>query len=108
VLRTSYVDDCMQWPNDIARQPFTGPLPDVPALLLGGRLDLRTPIEHARATATQLPHASVVALPGNGHYATDSDLTGCIGRAFSRFIAGTTVRNTCKRQKHVFVTLPPT
>ena len=106
VLRTSYVDDCMQWPNDIARQPFTGPLPDVPALLLGGRLDLRTPIENARATATQLPHASVVALPGNGHDATDSDLTGCIGRAFSRFIAGTTVGNPCKGQNNGFSPLP--
>jgi pimeloyl-ACP methyl ester carboxylesterase len=106
VLRTSYVDDCMLWPNDVARQPFTGPLPDVPALLLGGRLDLRTPIENARDTAAQLPHASVVALPGNGHDATDSDLTGCISRAFSRFMAGTIVGNPCKGQNNGFTPLP--
>jgi len=106
VLRTGYVDDCLQWPNDVARQPFTGPLPDVPALLLGGRLDLRTPIENARATATQLPHASVVTLPGNGHDATDSDLTGCISRAFSRFMAGRTVGNPCKGQNNGFSPLP--
>jgi hypothetical protein len=51
VLRTSYVDDCLAWPGDAIRAPFTGPLPDVPALLLGGRLDTRTPLENARATA---------------------------------------------------------
>jgi pimeloyl-ACP methyl ester carboxylesterase len=106
VERTSYVDDCMFWPSDVARQPFTGPLPDVPALLLGGRLDLRTPIENAQATAAQLPHASVVALPGNGHDATDSDLTGCIGRALARFMAARTVGNPCRGQNNGFTPLP--
>ena len=47
MLRTSYVDDCLAWPGDAVRAPFTGPLPDVPALLLGGRLDTRTPVENA-------------------------------------------------------------
>ena len=106
VLRTSYVDDCMQWPNDVAREPFTGPLPDVPALLLGGRLDLRTPIENARATATQLPHASVVTLPGSGHDATDSDLTGCISRALRRFMAGARVGDPCRGRNNGFRPLP--
>jgi hypothetical protein len=106
VLRSSYVDDCEQWPNDLARPAFTGPLPDVPALLLGGRLDLRTPIENARATATRLPHASVVSLAGNGHDATDSDLTGCIARAYDRFLAGRTVGNPCKGQNNGFRPLP--
>ena len=96
VLRTSYVQACIQWPNDVSRLPFTGPLPDVPALLLGGRLDTRTPIENARATATQLPHASVVTLPGSGHDAIDNDLTGCIGTALERFIAGRTVGQPCR------------
>ncbi len=106
VLRTSYVDDCEQWPNDLARPAFTGPLPDVPALLLGGRLDLRTPVENARATAAQLPHASVVTLPGNGHDATDTDLTGCIARAYDRFLARRTVGNPCKGRNNGFRPLP--
>jgi len=96
VLRTGYVDDCLLWPRDVPRPPFTGPLPDVPALLLGGRLDVRTPIENALETATQLPHASVVTLPGAGHDATDSDLTGCIARALSRFVADRAVGNPCR------------
>ena len=41
VLTSSYVDDCLDWPQDAPTPPATGPLPDVPALLLGGRLDLR-------------------------------------------------------------------
>jgi pimeloyl-ACP methyl ester carboxylesterase len=106
VLRTSSTDDCLQWPNDVARPPFRGPLPDVPALLLGGRLDLRTPIENARATAAQLPHSTVVALAGNGHDATDSDLTGCIDRAMSRFFGGRTVGNPCRGRNNGFTPLP--
>jgi pimeloyl-ACP methyl ester carboxylesterase len=106
VLRSSFVDDCSLWPGDVARPPFTGPLPDVPALLLGGRLDTRTPIENARATAAQLPHSSVVTLHGSGHDATDSDDTGCIARATSRFFAGQTVGDPCRGRDNSFRPLP--
>ncbi|HEY7622678.1 MAG TPA: alpha/beta fold hydrolase [Solirubrobacteraceae bacterium] len=95
VLRTSYVDDCLDWPGDVVRQPFTGPLPDVPALLLGGRLDTRTPVENAFATRQELPHASVVTLHGSGHDTLDSDITGCISQALSRFIASVAVGHPC-------------
>jgi pimeloyl-ACP methyl ester carboxylesterase len=96
VLRTGYVDDCLLWPQDTPRPPFSGPLPDVPALLLGGRLDVRTPVENATATAAQLPRASVVTLRGAGHDATDSDLTGCIARALTRFVADRPVGDPCR------------
>ena len=43
VQAASYGDDCLLWPQDPEPAPATGPLPDVPALLLGGGLDLRTP-----------------------------------------------------------------
>ena len=78
------------WPGRTTRSapPFTGPLPDVPALLLGGRLDTRTPLENARATAHELPHSTIVALKGSGHDALDSDITGCTAQALARFIDG--------------------
>jgi pimeloyl-ACP methyl ester carboxylesterase len=95
VLQTSYVDDCLYWPNDAIRQPFTGPLPDVPALLLGGRLDTRTPLENARATAPELPHSTIVALKGSGHDALDSDITGCTAQALARFIDDVAVGHPC-------------
>jgi pimeloyl-ACP methyl ester carboxylesterase len=106
VLKDSYLDDCALWPNDVARPPFTGPLPDVPALLLGGRLDTRTPFENARATATQFPHASVVSLAGSGHDALDADQTGCVDRAVSRFFAGRTVGHPCRGRNNGFRPLP--
>jgi pimeloyl-ACP methyl ester carboxylesterase len=98
VLRTSYLDDCLAWPDDPIRPPFTGPLPDVPALLLGGRLDTRTPLENARATAHELPHATIVALKGSGHDALDSDITGCTAQALARFIDDVAVGHPCLGQ----------
>jgi pimeloyl-ACP methyl ester carboxylesterase len=106
VLRTGYVDDCLLWPQDLPRPPFSGPLPDVPALLLGGRLDLRTPVENAIATATQLPHASVVTLQGAGHDVTDSDLTGCVARALARFVADRTVGDPCRGRNNGLSPIP--
>jgi pimeloyl-ACP methyl ester carboxylesterase len=105
VIRTGNVDDCSQWPVGTARPPFTGPLPDVPALLLGGRLDTRTPIENAFATKAQLPRASVVTLKGSGHDTMDSDITGCIARAMQRFIGDRAVGHPCVGQDNG---VPPT
>jgi pimeloyl-ACP methyl ester carboxylesterase len=95
VIRTGNVDDCSQWPAGPVRPPFTGPLPDVPALLLGGRLDTRTPIENAFATKAQLPRASVVTLKGSGHDTMDSDVTGCIALAMQRFVGDRAVGHPC-------------
>jgi pimeloyl-ACP methyl ester carboxylesterase len=100
VLRTGYADDCLAWPGDAIRAPFTGPLPDVPALLLGGRLDTRTPLENARATAQELPHSTLVALKGSGHDALDSDITGCTQEALARFIEDLSVGHPCLNQNN--------
>jgi pimeloyl-ACP methyl ester carboxylesterase len=96
VLRTSYGDDCLRWPADRRRPPFTGPLPDVPALLLGGRLDLRTPAENALRTAGQLPRSAVVTVAGTGHDTVDTDLTGCVELGVERFFRGRTVGRPCR------------
>ena len=70
----------------------------MPALLLGGRLDTRTPLENARATAQELPHSTIVALKGSGHDALDSDITGCTAEALSRFIEDVAVGHPCLNQ----------
>ncbi len=106
VLGTGYVDDCLLWPAGATRAPFTAPLPDVPALLLGGRLDVRTPIENALATAARLPRSSVVALRGSGHDAIDSDVTGCTARALARFGAGRRVGTPCAGRDNGVPVLP--
>ena len=106
VQTSSYVDDCMQWPQDTPHAPFTGPLPDVPALLLGGRLDTRTPVENALATLPQLPHGKLVTVPGTGHDVLDSDLTGCSAIALRRFVDGRAVGSPCKGRSSQIPPLP--
>ena len=108
VQAASYGDDCLLWPQDPEPAPAAGPLPDVPALLLGGRLDLRTPVENARATAAELPHASVVEVDGTGHDVLDTDVTGCATVALERFAAGRRVGRPCRgRSNAVGVTAVP-
>lgn len=106
VQRTSYAEDCLDWPADVVRAPSTDPLPDVPALLLSGRLDLRTPMENALALAEELPRAQVVRVPGTGHDELDSDITGCAARALSRFVRGRAVGTPCRGRSNAVTVLP--
>lgn len=106
IERSSYVDDCLDWPTDVTSRPSTAPLPDVPALLLSGRLDTRTPLENGAATHAQLPHSSFVTVPGTGHDELDSDYTGCASRALSRFIRGATVGDPCAGRTNEVDVLP--
>src|SRR5438552_649219 len=89
-----------RWPAD-QRKPLTppGPLPDVPALLVSGADDLRTPLEGAEKTAALLPHSSLVVVPDTGHSVYGSDLTGCSDRALGEFFAGKAVRTNCKHAR---------
>lgn len=95
-LRAGYVEDCVRFPVGAAKATSSAPLPDVPALLLGGRLDVRTPLENAREVAKELPRARVVAVPGSGHDELDTDLTGCAQAALRRFVRGRRVGQPCR------------
>ena len=65
VVTNSIAHDCLDWPDAEGITPIsTAPLPDVPALILDGRLDLRTPLENGQEIARELPHASIVTVPG--------------------------------------------
>lgn len=92
----SPADDCLRFPPTPAGRRLVRPLPDVPALILSGRLDRRTPAENGAAVARLLPRARVVEVPGNGHDQVDSDVTGCVGRALGRFAAGRAVGDPCR------------
>jgi pimeloyl-ACP methyl ester carboxylesterase len=80
---------CVSWPSP-ARPPAdeSGPLPPVPALLLNGVDDLRTPLEGARGVAAALPRGRLVAVAATGHSTFGTDLSGCAGRALQRFFFG--------------------
>lgn len=96
VLASAYADDCSQFPVQPPPPAAPGPLPDVPALLLGGRLDMRTPIENAEEVKALLPRAHLVVVPGNGHDQLDTDVTGCATTALTRWVAGATIGTPCK------------
>jgi hypothetical protein len=70
-----------------------GPLPNVPALVVNGAADLRTPLEDASTITSLLPSAQVLAIPYTGHSALASDQTPehCGLRGVAQFFAGQTV-----------------
>ncbi|CAB4922242.1 unannotated protein [freshwater metagenome] len=96
VRASGYVDDCVLFPQVPTVAAPRRALPDVRALLLGGRLDMRTPVENARELAALLPRASIVTVAGTGHDTLDSDGTGCIQEALRRFVNALRVGDPCQ------------
>jgi pimeloyl-ACP methyl ester carboxylesterase len=79
---------CVGWPVASPAPAATGPLPQVPTLILEGQADLRTPLEDGQAVANQIPGATVVAIPHTGHSVLGSDLSNCGTNAVTAFFAG--------------------
>ena len=99
---------CESWPNAPLAPTFgSGPLPDVPVLLIEGEDDLRTPVENARRTAELFPRAQLVVAPATGHSAIGSDFSGCAHRAFARFVQLRPVPARCERVRRAFRPVPP-
>jgi pimeloyl-ACP methyl ester carboxylesterase len=99
---------CDRWPAAPAAPAFgTGPLPDVPVLLLAGEDDLRTPVESARRVAAQFPRSQLVVAPATGHSALGADRGGCTTRAFGRFFRKQPVPARCRRLPRAFPATPP-
>jgi hypothetical protein len=80
---------CVEWPvASPAPAPVTLPT-GIPALLLAGGEDLRTPLEDAQAVAARLgPAAQVVVVPHAGHSVLGADISDCAARAVAAFLAG--------------------
>lgn len=90
-LTSGDIAACSTWPGT-GRAPvqLDGPLPDVPALILNGTLDLRTPMEDAIAVAARFPRAQLVPVRGAGHAALFQNFP-CARRALQRFLDGRAV-----------------
>lgn len=93
---SSVPEICLHWPAGGPPREATGPLPDVPTLILSGGADVRTPLETARALARGVPHPQLVRLAGAGHDVGDADTTGCVRRAVRRFFADRPVGRPCR------------
>lgn len=100
---------CLGWPAT-PRAPFVpspGQGPDVPVLVIGGREDLRTPLEDQRRAASQFPNARVVGVPNAGHSVIGSDTSGCGIRTIRLFLAGGAIAPSCgKLERDVPLALP--
>jgi pimeloyl-ACP methyl ester carboxylesterase len=77
--------------------PASAPYPDVPALLLQGGEDLRTPPEVSARVAAELPGAVRVLVPGVGHGVVSADPTGCATGVLLRFLTGGPAGGGCRR-----------
>jgi pimeloyl-ACP methyl ester carboxylesterase len=108
--RTSLESDllalCRFWPGSPGTDQVTGPLPDVPALIVEGEEDLRTPLEDARGVAAQLPHSTLLVAPGVGHSAIGASGARCLTVAFDRFFQGGRLPTRCPRPKHELAPAP--
>jgi pimeloyl-ACP methyl ester carboxylesterase len=97
VVDTSVAHDCLRWPQgDTLTRPSTAPLPDVPTLLLSGRLDTRTPVENSREMLPLLPHAQLLQVAGTGHDVLDSDISGCAAKALRLWADGRQIGTPCR------------
>jgi pimeloyl-ACP methyl ester carboxylesterase len=104
-LHAGRILECEGWP-DVSPPPAPrGTLPAVPALLLSGAQDLRTPTFNAREVAAQIPGAQVLVVPHTGHSVLGSDFSGCAETAVASFFAAATVQ-PCPASKNLFAPTP--
>jgi pimeloyl-ACP methyl ester carboxylesterase len=107
-LEAGRVPECESWPDASPPPPARSPLPSVPALILSGAQDLRTPTSNARAIAAQLPLAQLLVVPHTGHSVLGSDLSGCADAAVEAFFGGRPVQ-PCGHEANLFAptAVPP-
>jgi pimeloyl-ACP methyl ester carboxylesterase len=89
---------CLLWPPQ-ARRPGigSGPLPNVPVLVLAGERDLRTPASNAAAIAARFPQGRLLTVPGVGHSVLGADFSSCSSDAVKTWLAGGVPPSRCPR-----------
>jgi pimeloyl-ACP methyl ester carboxylesterase len=98
--RTDFLSVCSRWP--VRADPPTlagGPLPSVPALLLSGEDDIRTPVAQARIALSRLPQGKLLTVRATGHNVTGGEVTRCVRVAIARWARGGAVPSRCPRAR---------
>jgi pimeloyl-ACP methyl ester carboxylesterase len=89
---------CRLWPSAPAEPTLSKhPFPAVPALVVSGEDDVRTPVESASEVARLLPRGTLLTVPDTGHSALDGINAGCARRAARKFLSGR-APTRCKRR----------
>jgi pimeloyl-ACP methyl ester carboxylesterase len=92
------IELCLDWPAPFRPPPAPlGPYPAVPALLLQGGEDLRTPPSASAAVASRMARAQRVVVPGVGHAVLSADPSACGRRRLLAFLRGGRVAARCPR-----------
>ena len=82
------IDLCLHWADASPPPVLGGAYPAVPALILQGGEDLRTPPAVSARVAARLPGAARVVVPGVGHAVVGGDPSGCGVRRLLAFLHG--------------------
>src|SRR3954451_11022707 len=90
------IDLCLRWPEASAPPPLGGAYPAVPALVLQGGEDLRTPPAGSARVAAAL-RAQRVVIPGVGHAVLGGDPSRCGVRRLYVFLRGRPASAPCPR-----------
>lgn len=107
-LDAGNVRECSGWPYQApAPAPNTAPLPAVPALILSGSADLRTPTAGAQAVAGSIPGASLLVVPDTGHSVLGTDPSSCASHALQALFAGQPIKACVAQRPAPPPPLPP-
>jgi hypothetical protein len=101
----SVIPVCLHWPDASASPPPASALPDVPALILSGAQDLRTPTSNARQLGAELPRSQLLVVPRAGHSVIGSDFSGCAHAAVLAFFSAEPVQ-PCAVSRNPFPPAP--
>ncbi|MGO9322355.1 MAG: alpha/beta hydrolase [Solirubrobacteraceae bacterium] len=92
-LALSDIPACAYWPFTTPAPALDeAPLPNVPALILSGADDLRTPTANAREVAAQIPDSHLLVVPYTGHSVLTNEQTSCASDALQALFAATPVK----------------
>lgn len=110
VLTLDWIALCLRWPLTPGPRPLPPVTAEVPALLLNGGADLRTPLEDALRVLEQLPKGRLLSVPGVGHSVVGGDPSGCARRALRAFLRARAITGDCPRARTGYergVPVPP-
>lgn len=92
----SGIEACAFWPFATAAPAVDeAGLPNVPALILSGESDLRTPTANALRVAGQIPDSHLLVVPYAGHSVLTNEPTSCASDALQALFAGRPIK-PCK------------
>ena len=107
-LHLSAIEACAFWPY-ATPGPFVdqAPLPKVPALILSGEADLRTPTAGAREVAAAIGDAHLLIVPLTGHSVLTGEPTSCASDALQAMFAAQPIKPCRPTPPPAVLRLPP-